>query len=125
MEYVTEALTALALNECIVEAADGGKEVLKNMVKLSPVSPDLLCLVTRLNDPPLDNFFKKARNLFDELQLIGKTIKTSVANWQSIYESLVKLAREPSSEDPELAKQTFHYILTDISQLTEVNNKNS
>lgn len=63
LEYVIDALTTLTLSKSILEAAENGTEVLKNAVQVSPVSPDLLCLVTSLNDPPLDGFFKKARRI--------------------------------------------------------------
>ena len=125
LELIIQALTTLINNQDILNSKEHGTAVLKDAVTTISVNPELLHLVTGLLEPSLDGFLKKSKLLFEELLSIGNIIQESIDNWHEIRKGLVILLKEPVSEDPETATQTFQSTLTHLSLLTDRNNKNS
>ena len=115
LELIIQALTTFINNQYILESKEHGTEVLKSAVQTVAVNPELLSLVTGLLEPTLEGFLKKSKILFEELLFIGNIIRSSVDNWQGIRKSLVVLLKEPISEDPATATQTFQSTLTRLN----------
>ena len=125
LEYIIEALTILCENSQVTESATEGSAVLIDTVKTTAVKPEILTLVTGLNEPTLDGFLKKAKVLFEELLQIGKSIKTNTLLWHKIYENMKKLLQYATSDDPKQALQIFQQNITELVQLTESCNTNT